>query len=258
MKKTIVTFLIGFVILSCKSVVFKENLFEEDADFDIKGNVKTIACYQTIKNEKTDSLKVFLFYDKSKKLTKQIDYHKKTNDTTLFNYDKENRLLEEKSSRHRGIYSNKYKYDKNGNLFSYQQLSKGEISFEIKYFYDKRNNVISEVRQDKNKPADTGYYEIDYKKRMRKLKNSGPNGLNINSYDKNGNNIKNESIYATILYEYDKRNRMSKKTVINKDGKKKYENIYLNKYDKFNNLIEIVVITDGKFYRRDTNIIKYY
>ena len=93
---------------------------------------------------------------------------------------------------------------------------------------------------------------------MHKLKNSGPNGININSYDKNGKNIKKETIYATIKYEYDKRNRMSKKTVINKDGKKKYENIYLNKYDKFNNLIEIVVITDGKFYRRDTNVIEYY
>jgi membrane-bound lytic murein transglycosylase len=258
MKKIVVTFLVGFALLSCKSVVFKENLFEEDADFDIQGNVKTITCYQTIKNEKTDSLKVILFYDTSKKLTKQIDHYKKTNDTTLFIYDNKNRLLEEKSTRNRGVYSNKYKYDTNGNLFSYQQLAKDEISFEIKYFYDKRNNVISEIHQEKNKPADTGYYEIDYKKRTRKLKNSGPNGLNANYYDKNGNNIKNVSTYGTIVYKYDKRNRMSKKTNYDKDGKKKFENIYLNKYDKFNNLIEIVVITDGKFYRRDTNIIEYY
>ena len=257
MKKIVVTFLVGFALLSCKSVVFKENLFEEDADFDIQGNVKTITCYQTIKNEKTDSLKVILFYDTSKKLTKQIDHYKKTNDTTGFFYDSENRLLEEKSLRKKGQYSTKYIYNKKGNLLSYMQLSKGEINFEKKYFYDKRNNVISEIRQEKNKPADTSNFEIDYKKRTRKL-NLEENRVIIKSYDKNGYNIKSESPFGIIVYEYYKNNRMSKKTNYDKDGKKKFENIYLNKYDKFNNLIEIVVITDGKFYRRDTNVIEYY
>lgn len=257
MKKTIVTFLIGFVILSCKSVVFKENLFEEDADFDIKGNVKTIIYYRTIKNEKTDSLKSLLFYDKSKKLTKQIDYYLKKNDTTLFFYDNNNRLIEEKSYGIREG-SNKYKYDKKGNLISYQQGSPNEISFEKKYFYDKKDNIISKIRQEKNKSNDTSYYEIDYKKRMHILKNPDPNGLSIKTYDKNGYNIKNESRFGIVIYEYDKRSRMSKKTVYHKDGRKKFENVYLNKYDKFNNLVEITTIVDGEFYGRKTYVIEYY
>lgn len=255
MKKILNLIILGLICTSCAYPIVKDNIFEEDEDLTIHGNVNKITSYEIHEVKMEDSAKSIIYYDSKGKPLRQIDFHKKNKETTIMSYDKEDRLKSEQSDS-RNNFRSEYEYDENGNLAIYKQIYDGKISFEKKHFYDKRDNVLLHIFSNDGKPADTTNFSYDYKKKIRftKFKSDFSSKTYFN---KKGNITKKETKNGSILYEYDSMGRISKKTVFNLEGKLKFQNLYLNKYDRRKNLVETNVIVDGKPYSKTIILIDY-
>lgn len=255
MKRLLSILTLVSICTSCAYPILKDNTLEEDADLTIHGNVKKITSYETHEKKKDDSTKIIIYFDSKGKPLRQLDFYKKFTETTVMTYDENGRLISEKSDM-RDNFQSKYEYDEKGNLAIYKQMYDGKITLEKKIFYDKRHNIIMHVFLKKDKPADTTWYSYDYRKRVMTTK-FHPGKISTTNFDRKGNIIRTDNQYGTILYEYDKMGRMSKKTAFNAQGKLKFTNIIQNKYDHRNNLISTVVIVDGEPFKKTNIYIDY-
>lgn len=248
-----VVLFITFILFSCKSsYVYKDYpLFEEDEDFEIKGNVDSISCYE-VSIYKKDTSKIVLFYNEKGKLIKQKDIYKKGIVVCDYTYNDKNQLVTE-------IYRTSkttYDYDEFGNLISYKNFEKDNLIFKKIYSY-KDNLLIKYQFFNKNVLSENIIYEYDHKKKSCVLKDTNNTIIRLTLHDKKGNVIESASQYAVIKLKYDKYNRLIEKICLDKNGKLKYMNQYLNKYDKYNNLIETITMTDGKFLKKSYYLITY-
>lgn len=250
--KTVILF-ITFIFFSCKSsFVYKDYpLFEEDEDFEIKGNVDSISCYE-VSIYKKDTTKIVVFYNDKGKLIKQKDLYKKGIVECDYIYNGKNQLITEKFRTSKTIYD----YDEFGNLISYKNYEKDNLIFEKKYSY-KDNLLIYYQSFKKNVLTENSHYEYDHKKRSCVLKDTNNTIIRTTLHDKKGNVIESVSQYGVIKLKYDKFNRLIEKTSLDKNGKIKFINQYLNKYDKFNNLIETITMADGKYSKKGFYLITY-
>lgn len=137
--------------------------------------------------------------------TKIYDYDTRTSDTSyvIYTYDGANRLVKEEysdgssieytydkfgnmSSKTTGDVTSTYEYDKNNRLTSYSQESQNTDTYnKIKYFYDNNGNMVSKIIDIVNTPEN----------------------IKDNLY-----RIHQDDYSRVSLYEYDKRNRLSKAT----------------------------------------------
>ena len=257
MKHLITFYIIAFTLTSCGSIHFKDISLEEGDDVDFHGNVQKVTSYEILNNSKSDSTKVELYFERNGKLHKQIDFYKSSHETTTFKYDNKDRLVEHISNSDDQL-TYKFVYDKRDNQINSQAFYNGEISSEIRTVFDKKNNKVLEVRLKKDKPADTCSFMNDYHKRIQIANYSKSGKQLISHFDKRGNRIIIESATTTLKYEYDSRNRITRKSAYDKSGKLRFENTYLNKYDRLGNLKETLVIVDGKPFKRLKLIIDYY
>lgn len=250
--KNLVLFII-FILFSCKnSYVYKDYpLFEEDEDFEIKGNVDSISCYE-VSIYRKDTSKIVLFYNEKGKLIKQKDIYKKGIVVCDYTYNDKNQLITETYRNSKTTYD----YDEFGNLISYKNFEKDNLIFEKNYSY-KDNLLIKCQSFKKNVLSENSIYEYNHKKKASVLKDTNNIIVISRLHDKKGNVIESASQYGIIKLKYDKYNRLIEKICLDTNGKLKYKNQFLNKYDENNNLIETIKMTDGKFSKKSYYLIAY-
>lgn len=257
MKNILTILILATFFTSCNSIKFKDSPFDEEDDLTIHGNVKSITTIYFPTKQIKDTIKSFTEYNKKNLPIKQIEYYKNGPITITFEYDKKNRLtLISFNGKYKS--STSYQYDRNDNLINSKSYDNDVLNVEKKFTYDKKNNKIRTIHFDKNKPGDTTIFKYNYEERICNAYYLKSKRGNKSYFDKKGNVIKTENNYGTLLYEYDKMGRVSKKTSLDTSGKIKFENSYKNTYDSKKNLIETIIQDNNGYYRRISYQIDYY
>jgi YD repeat-containing protein len=150
-----------------------------------------------------------------------------------------------------------YEYDQKGNVLNSKSYDNDVLSVEKKFTYDYKNNKIQEIHLGRGQPGDTTSFRNNYIERTCTSYSSNSKGGSKTFYDKKGKEIKSETKFGILLYEYDKMGRVSKKTSLDTNGKMKFENSYKNTYDKKKNLIETIIQDSNGYYRKIVCKIEY-
>ena len=137
---------------------------------------------------------------------------------------------------------NTYTYDSKGNLIENVYYKNDTISYVKKIYYDKKNNPIKEISIKNDEIISTTNYTYDYSKNTVEIKiinskQSVSEGSVRYTFNKKGFIIQREIIAArtlTSIIEYDKFNHIKK--LVNQN----LTRTYINKYDKKNNIVEVI------------------
>lgn len=251
-----ILFLVIF-FTSCNSIKFKENPYFEDDYLVIHGKVKSITSISLPTKQSKDTIKYFTEYNKNNLPIKQIAYYKNGPITSTLTYDKKNNLISIFfDGKHKS--STLYEYDKKGNVLNSKSYDNDVLSVENKFTYDYKNNKIQEIHIGRDRPGDTTSFRNNYIKRTCTSYSLNSKGGSKTFYDKKGKEIKSETKYGILLYEYDKMDRVSKKTSLDTNGKMKFENNYKNTYDKKKNLVETIIQDNNGYYSRIIYKIDYH
>jgi hypothetical protein len=128
---------------------------------------------------------------------------------------------------------NKYSYDSAGNMITDESKY-----YYIQYNYNKKNQLISiyDYRDEGDLSSNIQVVEA-YEKRTTWVnpQNKRTHYTTTYEYDEKGQMSKSNNDYGYLTYEYDDHNRINKETYFDIFGKRSA--IYINSYDKNNNLI---------------------
>lgn len=256
MRKLFLLLISYIIFISCSSSKFQDTFFEENEELKIHGKIKSITCYSLFEEEKNDSTKVILVYNGNKLPQKHIHFFKTITVTTSYTYNGNN-LIDIKPDYNKQS-STKMEYDKKGNMINRKSLYQNSVILEKKMFYDKNNNKIKEIHLESGKPGDTTLFKYNYKNRTKTSYYLKSNSESKTYYNHKGQIIRVDSRYGKLLYEYDKMGRISKKISYDKNDNLKFEQNYINTYDKKKNLIMTKIISNNKLYETTIYQIEYY
>lgn len=241
--------------LETKYIYNRYGIAEEIND---KGQVKTYFydnLGRIIRVNDFNHLECFYEYDILGNKIKEVDAY---GNVIIYEYDKNNRLIKQKSSINEILFS----YDYNGNL-----VFKSENGLEFFYEYDSRNNLVKETNPLGNFKTKSYYdgklvQETDFQEN-RVIYSHNEKGLVIKETYENG-------LFKT--YEYDKTSNLSQEVDTNGNSIKyvydgndniiqridSYGNPTTYEYDKLNRIISITSplgIKTGFVYDQNDNII---
>jgi len=256
MRKIFLLTISSLIFICCSSSKFQATFFEENEELKIYGKIKSITCYSLFEKEKNDSIKEILIYNGNKLPQKNIHFFKTITVTTSYTYDGNN--LTDKKPDYNKQSSYKMEYDKKGNMINLKSIYQNSVILEKKMFYDKNNNKVKEIHLESGKPGDTTLFKYNYKKRTMTSYYLKSNNESKKYYNHKGKIIRVDSRYGKLLYEYDKMGRISKKISFDKTDNLKFEQNYINTYDKKKNLIMTKIILNNKLYKTTIYQIEYY
>jgi YD repeat-containing protein len=222
----------------------KEGVLINHLEFDSRGN--------TIK----DNNKQF-FYDSLSRLTMEIELNdiNEAKDTTLYFYDSENYLVEDRYKASRYTRNTKYIYDSNKNKIGQISYKNGSIDYESRYFYDTEDRLIKSTSKnhEENYILKDTYKYIDNRVINYNYTREGKLYYEVHTtYDSFGKEIEQSVIHNNPEMQFDHYSVYNNNgNIIKKESKTdgKTSRFELWEYDNQNNLVSFTDY-NGK--------IKYY
>jgi hypothetical protein len=268
MKSVYILFIL--FIVSCSPAKIKD--FENDYTQDLVGKIKSINItnyeYKFLKKDTVNLVKnTLLNFDFNnnvinEKITTE-DNHKEYN----LIYQK-GLLIEKKLVSENRVFSTIYKYDENSNLIEQKEFDAKGIYFFKSQQFDKFHNVIESKSSFANKYKGVTKIEYDYKKRFLITKTT-MDTLNLNTvemikhFNKNGYIVKSKSTSSRLnnknfTYEIDNKGNLTTKTFYRNDDTIIEIITFRNTYDKKGNIIMRERFLNGKLIEKNTYDIIYY
>ena len=230
------------LLLLLNSCIGAKVIFESDEETRNipKGNIKSISFWSISLNKKiNDTLHIKVIYNNKNLPVQQKEYYENGTLTTNLFYNSKDQLIKETFE---GKTLNTYTYDSKGNLIENVYYKNDTISYVKKIYYDKKNNPIKEISIKNDEIISTTNYTYDYSKNTVEIKiinpkQSASEGYVRYTFNKKGLIIQREIIAPrtlTSIIEYDKFNHIKK--LVNQN----LTRTYINKYDKKNNIVEVI------------------
>ena len=253
------------ILKSVILVIFLSSCTVEKVMFDIdeetrkepNGKIKSITFYSISLYKKiNDTAKIKFIYDDRNLPIEQIEYYKNDSLVVQRFYNDKKQLIKETVL---GKTINIYRYDKKGNVSENEYFVNDTIAYVTKTIYDKKNNPINVVNIKDNIILSTTNYRYDYSKKTVDITDVNPKQSETTSHVRYHFNKKGLIIQRDIIssQNWSSKIKYDKFDQIEEFKTSSLTKTYVNKYDKKDNIIEVLKYEYNKPVRKMVFDIKY-